>query len=136
MAHSRSPRLAPGTYTLRVEVQGFKKVLVPQVIVEVGTTASVNVTLEVGTVSEEVTVAASEAQEIVNTTNAQIGDVVDRRRILDLPLDGRNPLDLATLQAGADETGRVKRRTAPGVERDTSTALTLPIISISPSAAC
>jgi hypothetical protein len=99
--------VAPGTYTLLVEAQGFKKVLVPQLIVEVGTTASVNIKLEVGTVTESVTVDASEAQEIVNTTNAQIGDVVDRRRILDLPLDGRNPLDLATLQAGADETGRV-----------------------------
>ncbi len=99
--------VAPGTYTLLVEAQGFKKVLVPQLIVEVGTTASVNITLEVGTVSEEVTVTATETQEIVNTVNAQIGDVVDRRRILDLPLDGRNPLDLATLQAGADETGRV-----------------------------
>src|SRR6266436_30204 len=99
--------VAPGTYTLRVDAQGFKKVLVPQVIVEVGTTASVNITLEVGTVREEVTVAASEAQEIVNTANAQIGDVIDRRRILDLPLDGRNPLDLATLQAGSDDSGRV-----------------------------
>src|SRR5258705_10403592 len=99
--------VAPGTYTLVVEAQGFKKVLVPQLIVEVGTTASVNITLEVGTVSEEVTVTASEAQQIVNTANAQIGDVVDRRRILDLPLDGRNPLDLATLQGGFDDTGRV-----------------------------
>jgi Carboxypeptidase regulatory-like domain/TonB dependent receptor-like, beta-barrel len=99
--------VAPGTYALRVEAQGFKKVLEPRVIVEVGTTASVNITLEVGAVSEEVTVVASEAQQIVNTANAQIGDVVDRRRILDLPLDGRNPLDLATLQAGFDDTGRV-----------------------------
>ena len=104
--------VAPGTYSLRAESPGFKKVLVPRVIVEVGTTASVNITLEVGTVNEEVTVAAGEVQEIVNTTNAQIGDVVDRRRILELPLDGRNPLDLATLQAGADETGRVNGQRA------------------------
>jgi hypothetical protein len=51
----------------------------------------------------------------VNTTNAEIGDVVDRRRVLDLPLDGRNPLDLIALQAGASETGRVNGNRARAI---------------------
>jgi hypothetical protein len=101
------PEIAPGSYRLLVESANFKTTIVETVIVEVGTAANVNIKLEVGTISEQVSIASNEAQEMVNTSNAQIGDVVDRRRILDLPLDGRNPLDLATLQAGSDDSGRV-----------------------------
>ncbi|MDQ3257296.1 MAG: carboxypeptidase-like regulatory domain-containing protein, partial [Acidobacteriota bacterium] len=110
------PELTPGTYNVRVEATSFKTVNIPNVMVEVGTPSSLNVELQPGEVSEVVTIDASAAQEIVNTTNAEIGDVVDRRRVLDLPLDGRNPLDLIGLQAGADgETGRVNGNRARGL---------------------
>lgn len=90
----------PGTYQVTAELEGFKKVLVEGVIIQVATVSAVNIDLEVGGVSEEVTVNASEAQEVVNTTNAEVGDVVDRQRILELPLDGRNPFELTALNAG------------------------------------
>ncbi len=90
----------PGNYRVTAELVGFKKIRIEDVIVQVATVSSVNVILEVGGVNEEVTVSASEAQEVVNTTNAEVGDVVDRQRILELPLDGRNPFELTALSAG------------------------------------
>ncbi len=90
----------PGTYRLTAEAQGFKKFITEGIVVQVATVSTVTVTLEAGQLSETVTVNASEAQEVVNSANPEVGDVVDRQRILDLPLDGRNPLELTALQAG------------------------------------
>lgn len=92
--------LQPGIYRLTAEASGFKKFITEGVIVQVATVSNVNVTLETGQVSETITVNASDAQEVVNNANPEVGDVVDRQRILDLPLDGRNPLELTALQAG------------------------------------
>ena len=61
---------------------------------------SVTVELEVGGVNEQVTVSADDAQVVINSSNPEVGDVVDRQRILELPLDGRNPLELTALQPG------------------------------------
>lgn len=107
--------LSPGDYLIKVEAPNFRTTNVSDVIVQVGTVSTVNIELQAGNISENVEVSAADAQEIVNTTNAEIGDVVDRRRVLDLPLDGRNPLDLITLQAGASETGRVNGNRARGL---------------------
>ena len=90
----------PGTYQITAEGTGFKKVAVEGIIVQVATVSNVNIDLQVGNVSEEVTVSADQAQEVINTSNPEVGDVVDRQRILELPLDGRNPFELTTLQAG------------------------------------
>ncbi|MGH9944823.1 MAG: carboxypeptidase regulatory-like domain-containing protein, partial [Pyrinomonadaceae bacterium] len=109
------PEVSPGPYNVRIEASSFKTASIPNVAVEVGTPATLTVELEAGEVSEVVTVDASAAQDVVNTTNAEIGDVVERRRVLDLPLDGRNPLDLITLQAGASDTGRVNGVRARGI---------------------
>jgi hypothetical protein len=90
----------PGTYQITAEGTGFKKVSVEGVIVQVATVSNVNIELQVGNVNEQVTVNADQAQEVINTTNPEVGDVIDRQRILDLPLDGRNPFELTALQAG------------------------------------
>lgn len=89
----------PGTYTITAELQGFKKTTVENVAVQVGTTTNVAIRLEVGTVAEQVNVSADDAVTI-NTSNSEIGEVIDRQRILELPLDGRNPFELTALQAG------------------------------------
>lgn len=104
-----------GNYDVRIEQQGFQATDVRDVIVQVGTPATLNIQLETGAINTSVEVKAEDVQESVNTTNAEIGEVVDRRRVLDLPLDGRNPLDLITLQAGASETGRVNGNRARGL---------------------
>ncbi|MDX2030512.1 MAG: TonB-dependent receptor [Blastocatellia bacterium] len=90
----------PGAYRVTAEATGFKKITVEGIVVQVATVATVNLELPVGAASESITVNASESQEVVNSANPEVGDVVDRQRILDLPLDGRNPLELTALQAG------------------------------------
>lgn len=90
----------PGTYQITAEGAGFKKVSVEGIIVQVATVSNVAIELQVGGVNEQVTINAADVQEVVNTSNAEVGEVVDRQKILDLPLDGRNPLELTALQAG------------------------------------
>jgi len=90
----------PGTYSIAAEVQGFKKVLVESITVQVATVTSVTIQLELGTVSEQVNVSADDAQMTINTSNSEVGEVVDRQKILELPLDGRNPFELTALNAG------------------------------------
>jgi hypothetical protein len=58
------------------------------------------VELEVGSMREELTVTADDAQVTINNSNSEVGEVVDRQKILELPLDGRNPFELTALQAG------------------------------------
>ncbi len=92
--------LKPGTYSIATELQGFKRSLITGIVVQVATVTSVQIELEVGTVSEEVTISADDAQVVINSSNAEVGEVVDRQKILELPLDGRNPFELTALQAG------------------------------------
>lgn len=94
------PRARLGTYRITVESAGFKRGVVTGVTVEAGGTADVNVKLELGEVTQEVTVSAESAQEIINTTSAELGTTVDQQQVLELPLNGRNAAELAFLQAG------------------------------------
>lgn len=90
----------PGIYKIATEIQGFKKILIEGITVQVGTVTNVTIQLELGTVNEQVTVSAEDAQVTINTSNSEVGEVVDRQKILELPLDGRNPFELTALQAG------------------------------------
>jgi hypothetical protein len=90
----------PGTYTIATAVQGFKKILIEGIIVQVATVTNVTIQLELGTVNEQVNVSADDAQMTINTSNSEVGEVVDRQKILELPLDGRNPFELTALNAG------------------------------------
>jgi hypothetical protein len=92
--------LKPGTYAITTEVAGFKRSLITGIVVQVATVTTVQIQLEVGTVSEEVTISADDAQVVINSANPEVGEVVDRQKILELPLDGRNPFELTALQAG------------------------------------
>lgn len=94
------PELQPGNYVITAELQGFKTSFVEGIVVQVASVTSVNIRLELGTVSEQVTVSAEDVQATINTSNAEVGEVLDRQRILELPLDGRNPFELTALQAG------------------------------------
>ncbi len=94
------PKVRIGIYRVIVEVEGFKRAVIEGVEVQVGSTADVNVTLELGDIQDEVTVTASTAQEIINTVSAELGGVVDQREVLQLPLNGRNAVELAILQPG------------------------------------
>jgi hypothetical protein len=89
--------LIPGDYTVRVEAKGFQTSVVP-VIVQVGVTSSGNVTLEVGSETTVVEVAATQVQ--VNTQQATVQGVLTASQIDTLPVNGRNFLDLAQLEPG------------------------------------
>ena len=89
--------LAPGAYTVRVEASGFKTVEIPTTVLT-GTVTPVTVKLEVGSSSTVVEVAASEIR--VNTDQATIQGVITSTQIENLPINGRNFLDLAQLEPG------------------------------------
>lgn len=118
-----------GQYMVTVEATGFKKTSITGVQVNVDQAATVNVELEVGQVTETVTVSASDAQTIVNTENAQIKNTVQERQINDLPLNGRNPLTLAGLQAGVNTSGSNRSAAVNGL-RGSFTNLTWDGINI------
>src|SRR6266403_462050 len=90
--------LPVGNYTITVEKQGFKTLQKTHNALEVGTPLAVDVVLEVGQVSEVVTVQGGTEQ--LQTTNATMGNVVEQKAIEALPLNGRNPLTLLLLEPG------------------------------------
>jgi hypothetical protein len=89
--------LLPGDYTVRVEVTGFKTVVVP-VTVQVGVTSTVDATLQVGQTTTTVEVAASGV--LISTEQAIVQGVVTPQQIDQLPSNGRNFLALASLEPG------------------------------------
>jgi len=97
------PALAPGEYRLEASQPGFKKQVVSGVVLQVAEQARLNVTLQVGEVSESVSVVA--AAPLVNSENATVGSVITEKRVLDLPLNGRNLMQLTLLSGGIDEGG-------------------------------
>src|SRR5215471_11841052 len=93
------PSLAPGKYSATIEAGGFKKTELTEVTIEVNQPSAVEVSLEVGAVTEQVTVTGT-AQEVINTTTPTLSKTITAKQVNDLPLLSRNPLDLARLQAG------------------------------------
>ena len=85
----------PGIYTMRVEHQGFKTVTANNVEVEVQQTVRLDFTLEVGQVNESVQVEA--AADLLQSSNATVGTVIESKNISELPLNGREYLNLVTL---------------------------------------
>ncbi|HEX8282386.1 MAG TPA: TonB-dependent receptor [Pyrinomonadaceae bacterium] len=116
------PQVEPGHYTLTVEASGFKKSVAPDIVVEVGVPARARVALEVGAVSEVVTVTAS--QEMINATSPSLTNVINTKQVQDLPLPTRNPLELAGLQPGVAVTGTDTRGSSISGLRQTSTNVT------------
>ena len=92
------PSLPVGSYAITVEMRGFKTTNQIGLILQVDTPLVADVTLAVGQASEIVNVEGS--FEKLQTANATIGNVVEQKAIEQLPLNGRNPLSLITLEAG------------------------------------
>lgn len=90
--------LPVGNYTVTVEHAGFKKFLKTGNHIEVNSPLTVDVVMEVGQVSEVVTVQGGPEQ--LQTANATISNVVEQKAIETLPLNGRNPLTLLLLEPG------------------------------------
>ncbi len=92
-----SGSLTPAQYVVRVEATGFKTTELP-LTVQVGVTTAGNVTMQVGQQSQVVEVKATGAQ--VNTEQATVQGVLTTQQIENLPINGRNFLDLAQLEPG------------------------------------
>jgi hypothetical protein len=90
--------LPVGIYTIKVELQGFKTSQIKGNVLEIGSPIAVNVVLQVGGVSEIVNVEGG--YEKLESSDAKIGNVVEQKAIESLPLNGRNPLSLITLEPG------------------------------------
>ena len=102
--------LPPGEYEIRVMMAGFKAGLAA-VTVEVGANITVDFKLEVGATSETVVVTGE--TPTINTTDFKIDGVVNRQQIENLPLNGRNFLQLAMLEPGVDVTATAAPGTSP-----------------------
>jgi hypothetical protein len=121
------PQVQPGTYTVTVSLTGFKTAQFTQVEINVGAERSLTVRLEVGALAETLSVSAGGS--LVQTTTPEVTQTVVQRQITDLPLDGRNPIELIKLQAGVP--GIVNRTTtAVNGGRPTWTQLTLDGINV------
>src|SRR4051812_22454002 len=93
------PSLPPGVYKVRIEHQGFKATETNDVQVQVQQTVRLDFTLQVGQLSQSVLVEASAAQ--LQAENATVGTVIENKRIVELPLNGRNYLQLVALTPNA-----------------------------------
>lgn len=98
--------IPPGTYKLEIEATGFKKYLLSRAEALVDTPLSLDVTLEVGSVSELVTVTSAN-EAALNTSDATIGNAFENQRIKELPLNARNVVGLLSLQPGVTRAGYV-----------------------------
>ncbi|MBI1354219.1 MAG: hypothetical protein GC160_07725 [Acidobacteria bacterium] len=93
-----APGLAVGSYEISAQSSGFKRALRSGVTLLVNQNAQVNLTLEIGQVAEVVEVRADAA--LVDTSSASLGAVIERKRVSDLPINGRSALALTMLNPG------------------------------------
>ena len=98
--------LTPARYDVAVEARGFKKLLRREVEVRVGDKLTLDLALEVGEVAETVDIVSE--TPLLESASASSGQVIDRRRIAELPLSDGNPFALSRLAPGITYTGDLK----------------------------
>jgi len=97
------PALPPGSYNLKLEMQGFKTEVRNDIELQVAQNARLDFALQVGNVTEVVEVTGG--APVLETETTSIGAVIEHKRILELPLNGRNYLQLAALIPGSTTNG-------------------------------
>ncbi|MBI3208844.1 MAG: carboxypeptidase regulatory-like domain-containing protein [Candidatus Solibacter usitatus] len=106
------PSLPPGMYNVRAEKQGFKRSNATNIEVQVQAVVRLDLDMTVGSVSESIEVSASLA--MLSTENSTVGTVVENKRIVELPLNGRNYLQLVSLSpntsTGFPSAGQARSR--------------------------
>src|SRR6266481_679876 len=93
-----APNLLPGSYAVRAEAKGCRATEQQNILLEVGKEIRVDVSLQPGEVSQTITI--TEALPLVETSNATLGGTLSNQTINDLPLNGRNYINLLTLRPG------------------------------------
>ncbi|HEV8131161.1 MAG TPA: TonB-dependent receptor [Acidobacteriota bacterium] len=109
------PQLPVGTYRVVASLPGFKTAIVENIKLEVNQKARVDFSLEVGEISDQVQVTSTAA--MLETDTSTVGEVIDEKQVSDLPLNGRNFLQLALLVPGTveGEGSRQEDRTGAAV---------------------
>ncbi len=92
------PGLSPGLYSMTAASDGFAPQERPQLRLEVGQTARVDFSLNLGSVTEVIEVSA--VAQLLQSEKTEVGQVIDSKRILEMPLNGRNYLELAKFSVG------------------------------------
>jgi hypothetical protein len=121
----RIPALTVGRYDITAELQGFNTSVQRGVDLEVAQEAAVNFTLAVGATAQQLEVLAEAAQ--VDTTTSSLGGLVSESRISELPLNGRNYIDLSLMQTGV--TKQLNTAPVAGTAGTTFSSNGAPIIS-------
>jgi Carboxypeptidase regulatory-like domain/TonB-dependent Receptor Plug Domain len=101
--HFLAPALTPGPYTVSIEAKGFKRLDRSGLVLDVDQSAQLELTLEVGQSTESVEITG--AEPLLETQNAEVGQVINEKSIENLPLNQRNPFSLILLAPGV--TGSV-----------------------------
>ncbi|HEV2274018.1 MAG TPA: carboxypeptidase regulatory-like domain-containing protein [Acidobacteriaceae bacterium] len=96
------PALPVGTYSLSVEMSGFQSQRADSINLDASQTARQDFKMVIGQVSQTVAVEAGAATAQLQTENGAVGEVIDARKIVDLPLNGRNFVQLAQLIPGVN----------------------------------
>src|SRR5438093_904105 len=107
------PALDAGTYTVTVALMGFKKAVIPDVKLNVGTPGTIKAVLEVGGLEETVLVLGG--SEIVQTQSTTVATTMVVSQISQLPLATRNPLDFVTFLPGVDTPVTNRNSTVNGL---------------------
>lgn len=94
----RAPQLALGNYEVTTEAAGFQTLVRTGIAITVGREATLDFTLQVGTVSQQITVTGE--APLIESTNATVSGLVNEKAMRDLPLNGRSFTDLTALQPG------------------------------------
>lgn len=97
-------QLKPGRYTVSLTKQGFQKATLTDIGITIGQRARVDAKLAIGVVTESVNVSAA-AESMLNAESASVGQVITSEPIVELPLNGRNFIQLAQISAGAAPIG-------------------------------
>jgi hypothetical protein len=106
------PNLPVGPYRLEVSKTGFNTYVQSGVVLQVATNPTIDITLKLGAVNESVQVEANAA--LVDTQGTSVGSVIENQRILELPLNGRNPVELIQLAGASIPAGKNGTAGMPG----------------------
>jgi Carboxypeptidase regulatory-like domain len=111
--HFVVPYLQPGRYILLAQLQGFATAEIKDLVLQINQTREVQLNMHVGELTETVTV--DEAVPLVDTVSSAVGQVIDNQRVVELPLNGRNFVQLATLSPGTSTRGTNQFTSEPDV---------------------